>query len=508
MNRDKIRLGIWIVVLFAASLVMLIPVLKPGFLVTDDAGWMVVRLSAFYQSLREGQFPVRFLGRLNQSYGYPVANFLYPGYLYIGSILHFFGLSFQGSVETIIVLSVIIGGLALFFWLRHFFDDAASGLGALSFVFAPYLLYDVYKRGSVGEILAMCLTALCLSIIESKYTWLLSFAIGFLSISHNTLALFFLPIIFIYLIIRGRRQCFLYYFLGMGMSLFFWFPAFTEQKYVIFNRSVVSNPFDYFQTSGIIAIFSLPFVAAAIFSFTQKQMKMNKIRYFFLFLCILAYFFATPVSALAWKNRFFTMFIQFPYRWFSFLCIVGPWFVAQIAGKRNAYRVISMVILCIFFLLSFQYAKVESVIRVEGFYTTNEATTTVADEYLPHWAGKKPEVRAIKRLEFYSGGGTIGEKKVTSQKIDAVVNASEKSIIQVNMLYYPGWGAMIDDKKAEIVKKDPYGFMQIPVPAGRHRLYMEFRETPERFVVDCVSLICLIVALALPFLQKANKKKI
>jgi hypothetical protein len=37
---------------------------------------------------------------------------------------------------------------------------------------------------------------------------------------------------------------------------------------------------------------------------------------------------------------------------------------------------------------------------------------------------------------------------------------------------------------------------------------MEFRETPERFVVDCVSLICLIVALALPFLQKANKKKI
>src|SRR3990172_11337145 len=86
-------------------LLLIIPsiwfLLLPGFFESDDGEWMVIRLSAFYQSLADGQFPVRFLGRLNNSYGYPVANFLYPGFLYIGSLVHFLGLSFVTSVKFV-----------------------------------------------------------------------------------------------------------------------------------------------------------------------------------------------------------------------------------------------------------------------------------------------------------------------------------------------------------------------------------------------------------------------
>src|SRR2546421_9202065 len=39
-------------------------------------------------SLRHGQFPVRFLPRLNHGYGYPVADFLYPLFMYIGVPLY------------------------------------------------------------------------------------------------------------------------------------------------------------------------------------------------------------------------------------------------------------------------------------------------------------------------------------------------------------------------------------------------------------------------------------
>lgn len=72
------------------------PLMRSGFFITDDGEWMIIRLSAFYQSLADGQFPVRFLGRLNNSYGYPVSNFLYPGFLYLGSLLHILGASFSG----------------------------------------------------------------------------------------------------------------------------------------------------------------------------------------------------------------------------------------------------------------------------------------------------------------------------------------------------------------------------------------------------------------------------
>src|SRR5689334_11931970 len=79
----------------------------PGFFVTDDGTWMVIRLSAFFEALRHGQFPTRLLPRLVSGYGYPVADFLYPLFLYLGSFIHVLGFSFVGSVKIIFGLSLI-----------------------------------------------------------------------------------------------------------------------------------------------------------------------------------------------------------------------------------------------------------------------------------------------------------------------------------------------------------------------------------------------------------------
>src|SRR3989344_6737896 len=92
-----------IILIIIFSLLVLWPIFHKGFFVSDDGEWMVIRLSAFYQSLRDGQFPTRFLDRLNSGYGYPVSNFLYPGFLYVGSILHVMGFSFVDSVKLIFI---------------------------------------------------------------------------------------------------------------------------------------------------------------------------------------------------------------------------------------------------------------------------------------------------------------------------------------------------------------------------------------------------------------------
>ena len=73
-----------LIILF--SLPIIIPLLKSGFIITDDADWFLIRFTAFHQTLREGQFPVRLLTRLNHGYGYPVASFNYPGYMYLAEI--------------------------------------------------------------------------------------------------------------------------------------------------------------------------------------------------------------------------------------------------------------------------------------------------------------------------------------------------------------------------------------------------------------------------------------
>ena len=82
---------IWILLIILFSIPSIVALLHPGFFQSDDGEWMIIRFSAFHQALRDGQFPVRFLSRLNYGYGYPVADFLYPGFMYLGEIFKLLG---------------------------------------------------------------------------------------------------------------------------------------------------------------------------------------------------------------------------------------------------------------------------------------------------------------------------------------------------------------------------------------------------------------------------------
>jgi len=515
MNK-KIQWILSITLLLIAAFVVLLPVFRPGMLVTDDGNWMVIRLSAFYQSLREGQFPVRYLGRLNQSYGYPVANFLYPGFLYIGSILHAIGLSFQASVEMIIVGSVIVGTIGMFLWLHTTFSKVASIVGALSYVLMPYYLFDIYRRGSVGEVLVLGLMPMTLYMIASKNKWLLAPLIALLAISHNTLAALFIPILFIYIVIKKHWVLIPQFVFGVGMSSFFWFPAFFERIFVTFDTTVISNPGAYFSISNTLVISSVPFFIAALFLAFKKPMTRKKETFLFLLLTGISVYFSTRGSAFFWRIADFVKFIQFPFRWLSYLVISGPWIVAAAYDKAKRGRTIAAVLSITLLVIVWgaQYSRSESIVHEEGYFTTNESTTTTHDEYMPRWASKRMSNRATKKVEFFMGNGTIEEKTISTQKIDVVINAAEKSIIQINTIYYPGWGAMLNDAPVKIIYDNPHGFMRLSVPEGKSHLFMEFRETPARFLADVLSGIfgvAYISSLLIMLLTKKSgksKKKI
>lgn len=516
MNKKQIHVFLFSIFLIAVSLIILLPVFRPGFLVTDDGNWMVIRLSAFYQSFREGQFPVRFLGRLNQSYGYPVANFLYPGFMYIGSVLHAFGLPFQSSVEAIIVGSVLVGVCFTFFWLQRLFSLVASLAGALTYLLMPYLLFDIFKRGSVGEVLAIGIVPVALFAIESKNKWLLAPAIALLAISHNTLAAFFVPLLFGYIVLKKYWHLLLHFIFGVGMTSFFWFPALFERIYVAFDATAISNPESYFSISHTLILRSVPILIATLFLLFRNGYKKQKEFWFFAIIVCISAFFATKGSVFFWRISDFVKFVQFPFRWLSLLTIAGPWLVACCIQQLKKGRIVVITCGAILFVGSWAtiYFQSESVVQPEGYFMTNEATTTVKDEYMPLWSSKQMKSRANKRIEFFTGRGTIDEKKVTTQRIDVVIHAKEKSVIQVNTIYYPGWGAMLDGEKAIILYENEYGLMRIQVPAGDHQLYMEFRETGGRFLADVLSaafgvlyFISLFVVFVVSKKKKVNKQK-
>jgi len=510
MKRLQFQHIVWIFIIIGCALLVLYPLLKPGFIVTDDGDWMIIRFSAFYQSLREGQFPVRFLGRLNNSYGYPVANFLYPGFMYIGSLIKAIGFSFQTSVEMIIASSVLFGGVAMYIWLSSYFTPFAGFIGSLSFLFSPYLLYDIYKRGSVGELLAIAVSVMLCAAIVKKNRFLIPILILLLSISHNTLAFFFIPFLLLYILINKSYGLLVPFGLGLGMSLFFWVPALLEQSIIVFNRVHVSNPKQFFEISTTILLQSSLFLVAALVGLLGRKHKYNGERLLFLTIVIIVCVFVTVISLYIWNIAIFSKIIQFPYRWLSLLLLVGPWFVAYVVDKKGMPRVFMFfgILYCIY--SSLPYIKTESVIRPDGFFTTNEGTTTVANEYMPKWVTQEFEIRPAKRVEFYSGSGTLYEKKVTTQTIDLVIDAKEPSVLQINTLFYPGWGGVLDNEIVDISVENPYGVMRIAIPIGIHHLYMAFRETTSRFIVDIVStgfFITYIGTLIFAFWKRKKVKK-
>ena len=479
-------------VVVAAAFIVCLPLFRSGFFVTDDGGWMIVRLSAFYQSLREGQFPVRFLGRLNDGYGYPVANFLYPGFMYVGSLIHFVGIPFVETVKIILGSSVVVGSVFTYLWLRRYFTVAASIVGTMGFVSAPYLLFDVYRRGSVGEVLAIAVAAIGLYAVAGRYRWLFSIAVATLILSHNSLALLYLGFYVFYITVSGSwSRLWLAFGLGIGMASFFWAPALYERKYVIFDSIAVANPFEYFITVHSVWLVGVPgFIGAIVSLVAGKKLRKEK----FLMLCMMGItlFMVIPISSFIWKSEVLSHIMQFPYRFLSLALFIGAWLIAfAVSYSRRIVAVILFVIVIGFGIRSVYtaHAGVSTVKEPEGYYTTNEATTTVANEYMPRWIAVLPTDHVAKRLEFYGGQGSFTQKNVNSQLVDVVVHAAEPSVVQVNTLYYPGWGASLDGQKVIIEYKNPMGIMRIPVPAGDHRLIVSFRETVSRFVADVVSLL-------------------
>lgn len=493
----KMRLELrWYIFVILASLLVLWPITKSGFYISDDGEWMVIRLSAFYQSLAEGQFPVRFLGRLNYSYGYPVANFLYPGFLYIGSILHFIGFSFVNSVKIILGVSVVGAALFLFASLRKSLSPLASFTGVFSFLTAPYLAFDLYKRGSVGEILAIAAASMAMWSIEAGYLLVFPLAVALLVVSHNSLALMFTIFFCIYLTTSRRFRWFGYLALGMGLSAFFWIPAFVERNLVKFSLLTISDPRQYFVTLQNFDVVGLPFIAGlVVYLLMRARTSRSWGRGIYTGGFFIGLFLASPWSGAIWNNSTFASLFQFPFRMLAIVLLCGPWLIARSVEYQGSVRgkLVGLYIVLGFISLAPILGSIKFVDRPEGYYTTNEGTTTVADEYMPKWARSNVTERNSNRVEIFQGKGTIEPRLVSTQRIDATLILEVDSVIGLNTIYYPGWGVTIDGHPTSVDYENDRGLMRVTVPRGTHHLVAEFRETPLRFAADSITVASFIV---------------
>lgn len=485
--------------------------LHSGFFATDDGEWMVIRFSAFYQALRDGQFPVRFLERLNNGFGYPVANFLYPGFMYLGIPIHILGFDFVNTIKIIFGMSLIGSGAFTYLWLSKIFNKYSAFIGSLFYLYTPYHLFDSYKRGSIGEVLALAVIPFILWQIERKSLFWISIGIAFLILSHNTLALLFLPLITVYVIIvraddsesRTRKftyRNFLSLIFGLGLSSFFWLPAIFELQYTRFSQTQVSDFKNYFADINLIGISSLLILVLSIFFFYKARSWLrsdlnSRLFLFFSIITILSIFFSSQLSSSLW-NFLPSSFIQFPFRLLSYLILSVSFLSAYIIYhlKGNTRYLFSIIIISILAFSALSYIKPSEFFnKEEGFYATNEGTTTVQDEYMPKWVKEKPTEHFKEKVEIISGKGSIGNLIHNSKKISFNTQLSVDSKVRINTIYYPGWKAYVDGVQPSIQYDNPHGVMELSVPKGNHNINLSFSETLLRLFADILSILFLFL---------------
>jgi len=486
-----------ILVVVICSLPAIIAFLQPGFPRTDDGNWMIIRLSAFYESIRAGEFPVRWLSRLNFGYGYPVSNFLYPGFMYLGVPIAIVTSSFVTTVKVLFALSLIGSSVGMYLWLRGRFGQWASFIGAMMYLYSPYHLYDATVRGSLGEVLVLCMLPFVFWAIDRKSVGLTGLFLGFLLISHNTLAILFLPIIVLYQLLspnegvsNGRKWAGI--MLGMSLSSFFWIPAIADLGSTVFSQVKISEWVDYFADFRLIGIVQFLVILISLFFIRKNDFRSlkNRVIVLFLIVSILSLFMSTVFSSFLWKHLP-VQFIQFPFRVLSVTifssAFLGAW-LFEYLPRRILFSLVMLVLMVISalpYILPSGYDAFE-----DGFYSTNQATTTIKNEYMPRWVR---EIPTTSTTLVTAQSAVISDISHKGSAINFTAQAQMKERILINQTYFPGWRVRIDNKVVPISYDNPHGVIAVDVYKGKQNVAATFEETPLRLFANVVSGLSLVI---------------
>jgi len=524
---------------FCISIPVILPFFQVGYFPTHDGEWAVVRLTDMFRTLRDFQIPPRYSGELNFGYGYPLFNFAYPFPYYLGVFLHFLGIGFVDAIKTLFALSVFFSGLFMFFASKLLWKNTWAGLiSAVMYIYFPYRMVDLYVRGSIGESLSFVLFPLLFYLtikLISKPSFLLVGGIGIcvavLIMTHNIMTVLFMPLYILFILIqailknkKAIKAFMLSIFLGFGLSAFFSLPALFEKNNILLSQIPIADRNLYFVN---VSQFILPrwgygvpidldgfsyqlglvhltvfiiIVVSLLFFFLKKEKHFEEYSIKIAsILTISAAFFAFLLfrpSEFLWKGMPFLSEINYP--WIT-LGVLG-FLVSLLAGflckqSFGKYFMISLAVITV--AITLPYAKPEYYFnKGDGYYLTNDATTTSSNELMPLWVKKIPDKRPAEKIEVL-GLGKVENFSYNSKQILFSVDLLSQSTVRINTIYYPGWKVNVDNQSMPISYGNDLGVMDIPIPSGKHLVKASFTETPLRITSNSISLLSLFALLLL-----------
>ncbi len=242
----------------ALSLCAIHPSLNGSLPRTDDAILHYYRLVGYDYSIRHGDLWPRYAPAFVFGYGLPIFNYYSPLAMLPMELFHLLGLDFIRALLAGVVIYTFLGALGAYLLGDAWGGSTAGIVTSAAYAYAPYILLNWTRRGSITE---CCALAILPWVLWAFHRLALRGRRRDFALAVALLALFILPhnvtalagaallggyCLLLWSISPNRRQSLLRLgiglALGVGLAAFFWMPALFEKDYVKLENVSPANP--------------------------------------------------------------------------------------------------------------------------------------------------------------------------------------------------------------------------------------------------------------------------
>ncbi|MBL8190385.1 MAG: hypothetical protein JNK38_20380 [Acidobacteria bacterium] len=518
--------------------------------VTHDSWMHYNQMNAFWRSLVWGIVYPRW-DEHTHGYGAPTTSFYPPGVYYLTSAVYFVTRDWLSTWVGFYWLTMLASAAAIWIYARQSLSRGASLLAAAVYVFAPYHLLNQYQRGAISEFTSFIWIPLCLLFAErllagrevhrrgaenaeeaqrNNSSWMsfagLAASFGPFLWTHPPTAYQFLLVFGVCLLIpaikaRKWRELGLIavaLVFGSLLAAAYFYPAIFEQGLV--NSDDVervwpyhaSYVFDYAQTVydrinnpffvRLDRIWAFNLTAVVVGSTVALSFKERRTRvWLWIAVGLLASFLMTKFSAPF--GRWIPKIEIGVYSWrmltLTSLAMAMLTGVSWDFGLRSLdwRRWVSVIVLISTMAMSGYYVA-WPMWRAQSFEPNYEHYNYAT---LPRGASRdNPPMESV---QLAAGKGSIIQEWWTPEFRQLRVSLNEADQLQFRTRNFAGWTATIDGQLAPI-REGAVKNILVDVPAGEHRIILEYRSTPIRRFGNWATILSMALLLSIIIFKGRN----
>jgi hypothetical protein len=536
---------LWLPLLPLLALPALAPLYTEGLPRSYDGGYHMLRLAVLDRAVAGGTFLPRWAPDMLLGFGYPAFNFYGPGSYWLTEMLHWAGLGLQAAFTLGFVVAVIAAGYGAY-WLAHDLFGVTSPWPALTvgvaYLYAPYLMDNVYIRGGLAETLALAalpwilfgFRRLFYAADKRPAFFLATFALALLAITHNITLLFTPPLLIGYLLVHWRRTGYKAAKLtwpaaaiiaAMGVSAFFWLPLITERGYLSDRAYTIAR-----EVWLPISVWTWQNFLDMGFTFTHTFIRPNKLGLVQLVLAVGGFFAARrrdaewlylgAVALIAslligewvlsiWEASRLLPIAQFPWRLLSIMSLPlaifsGGWLLHLRTGRRQ----IAAAVLLITLIIVAQRpqlawidvfaphepdltAGVMAQIELEkGVLAGGEGNSSI-QEFRPRWADETLALR--EQPATVAPAPSLTVVRANPLDLEATAQVTVTTPLRFTDFYFPGWQVTLDGAPVATYPSTSLGVLTVDLAPGEHVIRKTWTHTPVQVAGTWISLFTLAV---------------